>query len=132
MSTNRNKKPVLLFPELSYILTGICFAAHNELGEYAREKQYADAIEKYLKEKNINYKRELAIGTGGNILDFLIENQVVLELKAKRLLLREDFRQIQNYLQQTELRLGLLVNFREKLLKPRRIVRIERIRQIKL
>ncbi|KKU60218.1 MAG: hypothetical protein UX81_C0002G0015 [Parcubacteria group bacterium GW2011_GWA2_47_12] len=125
MSTNENKKPVLLFPELSYILTGMCFAAHNELGEYAREKQYADKIEEQLKDGKVSYSRECAVGASGNILDFLIDSKVILELKAKRLLLREDFRQIQNYLQQTGLQLGLLVNFREKILKPRRVVRIE-------
>ena len=121
----KHEKPELLYPALSYQLYGICFDTHNELGRFAREKQYGDAVEERLKEKKIAYKRECAIGTSGNVADFIVGNAIVIELKAKRTLTREDFRQLQNYLQQTGLRLGLLVNFREQKIKPRRIVRID-------
>lgn len=126
MQINSNKSSKEIFyPELSYTITGILFAVHNELGQYAREKQYGDLIEIKLKEKNILYNREFAIASSGNILDFVIDNKIVLELKGTRTLTPEHYRQIQNYLQQTNFKLGLLVNFRPKFLKPMRIVKIE-------
>ncbi len=115
----------LIYPELSYLLTGILFSAHNELGQYCREKQYGDLIEKKLKESKTNYKREITIGDSGNIIDFIIEGKILLELKAKKIVLRQDFDQVQRYLQETGLQLGLLVNFRSNYLKPIRIVKIE-------
>jgi len=125
--TDKTKKSIdLLYPELSYKITGICFAVHNELGQFAKEKQYGDLLEKKLSEAQITYKRELSIASSGNILDFIIENQIALELKAKKSILGEDYRQIQNYLQESRLKLGLLINFRNKYLKPSRIVRIEK------
>jgi GxxExxY protein len=120
MDTNK-----LIYPELSYTLVGICFSAHNELGSYAREKQYGDLIEKKLKEANISCKRELAIGDSGNKIDFLVDNKIILELKAERIITKEDYYQTQRYLQETHIRLGLLVNFRNRYLKPVRIVRID-------
>ncbi|KKU26566.1 MAG: hypothetical protein UX39_C0008G0029 [Candidatus Magasanikbacteria bacterium GW2011_GWA2_46_17] len=123
--TNTKKvSPAVIYPELSYNLVGIFFEVHKELGLYGREKQYADYIEQKLKNKKISYKRELAIGNTGNILDFLVDEKIILELKAKRMLTPEDYRQTQHYLQETNIRLGLLVNFREKIVKPIRIVRI--------
>lgn len=59
-------KSKLLYPELSYIVVGVCFSVHNELGPYAREKQYGNLIEKKLKEAKIPFKRELLISDTGN------------------------------------------------------------------
>lgn len=123
MATNKVSDKVL-YPELSYLLTGILFSVHNELGPYAREKQFGDLIEKKLKESKILYKREMSISNSGNVVDFVIDDKIILELKATREITREYYRQIQNYLQQTKLDLGLLVNFRQKYLKPSRIIRI--------
>ncbi len=122
-TNNKNNK--LIYPELSYVITGVCFDTHNELGKYAREKQYAEEIERRLKEIKIPYKREFVIGDSGNVVDFLVGDKIVLELKAKRIITREDYYQLQRYLQITNIKLGLLVNFRSQYIKPLRIVRID-------
>lgn len=97
MNTNiKNNK--IIYPELSYLIVGICFNTHNELGRYAREKQYKDVIEKRLKEIKIPYKRECSIGDDGNVVDFIIDNKIVVEIKAKRTFIREDYHQLQRYL----------------------------------
>ncbi len=123
MNTNYTNK--LIHPQLSYTLTGICFSVHNNLGRFAREKQYADAIEDLLKEAKIPYKREHRVVDTGNVLDFLVDDKIILEIKSKRLILKQDFYQSQRYLQSTKKDLALLVNFQNRYLKPVRIVRIE-------
>lgn len=126
MNTNKksNSGSELLYPELSYKITGTCFSAHNALGPYAREKQYGDIIENELKEKGNPYKRELAISSSGNIVDFLVDDKIILELKSTRILTKDIYEQVQRYLQESGVRLGLLVNFRNKYIKPVRVVRI--------
>ncbi len=119
-------KKELIHPELSYTLVGICFDAHNERGRYARENQYGDFIEVKLKELKISYKREFRIGDSGDIVDFMIEGKILLELKAKRLITKEDYFQAQRYLQITGLPLCILVNFRQKYIQPKRVIRIDR------
>lgn len=116
----------LIYPELSFNITGICFAVHNELGPYAREKQYGDLFEEKLKDKKLYYKRELRIGGSGNTLDFVIDDKLALEFKAKRMLIKDDYYQTQRYLQESGLRLCLLVNFRDRAIKPVRVVRIDK------
>lgn len=125
MDTNRRKTTKVIYPELSYIVNGALFAVHNELGQYAREKQYGDAFERKLKEGAVPYKREAVIGDSGNIVDFLVDDRIILEFKAKRMLTREDYYQAQRYLQEATLKLCILVNFRSKYISPARIVRID-------
>ena len=112
----------LLYPELSYVINGICFDAHNEMGRFARERQYGDYIEKKLNEKSVNFEREIRIGNSGNILDFLVDNKIILELKTSRIITKDDYTQVQRYLQSTDLELGILINFRSKYLTPKRIL----------
>ncbi|MDD5291246.1 MAG: GxxExxY protein [Patescibacteria group bacterium] len=119
----------LIYPELSYVITGILFSVHNQLGQYEREKRYCNLIEEKLKEINIPYWRELRIGDSGNILDFIVDNKIIIEAKAKRVITREDYYQTQRYLQETNIKLALLVNFRNKYLKPTRVIRIENFKK---
>ena len=119
----------ILYRDLSYRINGLLYEVHNELGRYCRERQYGDALENLLKKANIEFKREkelpipLVKNTGTNKADFVVENSILLELKAKPIITKEDYAQIQRYLQAAKIKLGLLVNFRNKYLKPIRIIR---------
>lgn len=113
----------LIYPKLSYLIIGICFDAHNELGRFAREKQYGNYIEKQLKESGIKFERELSISVEGNIIDFLIDDKIALELKNKEITTKMDYFQIQRYLHSAGLKLGIIVNFRSKYLRPKRIIK---------
>jgi len=126
MNTNHtNKNSKLIFPKLSYIIVGVCFDVHYALGRFVREKQYCDEIEQRLKSLKLPYKRELRINSSGNVIDFLIKDKLIIEAKAKRVITRDDYYQIQRYLQTLNIKLGFLVNFRNRYLKPIRVVRID-------
>ncbi len=122
------RKPQLFFPKLSYQITGILFTVHNELGRFCSERQYCDLLEQKLKESNIKYLREKNINKDikGDRVDFCIEDKIVIECKAKKFVTKEDYLVLQRYLQNSNKRLGLIVNFRHTYLRPKRIVRIER------
>jgi GxxExxY protein len=106
----------------------VIFDVQNEIGPYGKEKQYSDLAAKKFLDKGIEFKREVRIGESANIVDGIVEGKVLLEFKAKRLLTKQDYYQTQRYLQETGLRLAILVNFRDKYVKPRRIVRIDTVR----
>jgi len=119
----------VIYPELSYALGGIFFKVHNELGRSCKENQYCDAIEKLLKERKLNYKRELCIKSNKELIrdnsdriDFIVEDKIVIEVKAKRIIGREEYNQIKRYLSSLDLKLGLLVNFHQNYLTPKRIL----------
>lgn len=119
----------LIYPKLSYEVNGVLFAVHNSLGRFCNEKQYGDALENSFKEKKINYVREFILPPsfinelkGRNKVDFIIEDKILLELKAKRVVDRSDYYQTIRYLKALNKKLGFIVNFRDKLIKPRRII----------
>ncbi len=119
----------IIYPELSYKINGILFKIHNELGKYCNEKQYCDSIEEYLKESKIDYEREKILPIsfkgeikGRNKVDFLIEDLIVLEIKAKRITSREDYYQARRYLSALNKKMCLLVNFHSEYIKPKRIL----------
>ena len=119
----------LIYPELSYKINGILFAVHNKLGRFCNEQQYSDAIEQYLKEFGIKYKREFILppsfekeAKGRNKADFIIDNKIILEIKAKRFLSSEDYYQVKRYLIALNKKLGIIVNFGKKFIQPKRIL----------
>jgi GxxExxY protein len=118
----------IILPELSYEVAGLCFKVHNELGRFCSERQYADKLEQHLKSAGVVYLREYELSnidkveTKGNRVDFLINNSIILDVKAKKFITKEDYYQIMRYLQAANLELGLIINFRSTYLKPKRVI----------
>ncbi len=119
----------IIYKELSYIINGLLFQVHNDLGRYCNEKQVCDKIEFYLKTNKLQYKREFILPPsfvgekdGRNRIDFLIDDKIILEIKCKRFLVKDDYFQTQRYLHALNKKLGILVNFRDERLKPRRVL----------
>ena len=116
--------------DLSYKITGICFKVHNELGRFCRERQYSDKLEEFLRGNGVSYKREIPIdkltdSPEGNIADFIIEKKIVLDCKAKKFITKDDYYQMLRYLKAAKMKLGLIVNFRNTYLKPKRVLNSE-------
>jgi GxxExxY protein len=118
----------VVYPNISYKIAGYCFNVHNELGRFCREKQYADKLEQLLKVSDLEYEREFEIrkfnlnSPPGNRVDFLVDKRVIIDLKAKRIITKDDYYQMLRYLRGAEIKLGFIVNFRESYLKPKRVL----------
>lgn len=94
----------IFYKDLSYKLVGILFDVHNSLGRYRNEQQYSDSIESFLKKSNLFFIREYIAppafkgeAPGRNKVDFLIEDKIILEIKAKRTLVREDYFKVRRF-----------------------------------
>ena len=121
----------LLYPEESYRISGAIYEVHKLLGPGLLEKVYQEALEKEFKLQGIPYEREksFSIVYKGEeleqkyIADFVCFDKIIVELKAVEDLLPIHTAQVINYLCITGYKLGLLVNFNARQVKPERIIR---------
>ena len=119
----------IIYSDLSFKVVGILFKVHNKLGRYCNEKQYGDLIKKYLNDSKIKFEREKVLPESfegekprRNKIDFLIEDKIILEIKATRVITKEDYYQVRRYLEALNLKLGIIVNFRNLYLRPKRVL----------
>ena len=111
-----------------YKITGLCFKVQKKLGRFCRERQYCDEFEALLIQQNLPYKREYELkelnqdSPNGNKVDFLVFGKVLVDFKAKNYITKEDYYQMLRYLSAARLEIGLIVNFRDSHLKPKRVL----------
>ncbi len=108
----------LLYEELSYVLRGMFFKIYNEIGPGFKEEIYAKAFVKLLGESNIPYEREKQFKVnfrntqlGTTRIDLVIDDKIIVEVKATEINHNIFEKQILSYLKSTGLSLGFLVNF---------------------
>jgi GxxExxY protein len=111
-------------------LLSICIEVHRILGKGFLEIVYKDAIEYELRNRNIPHSREkqYVIEYKKTILphkyfaDFVVFDQIILEVKAQNGIADEQYKQIINYLRVSGCKVGLIVNFGEDRLGIKRVV----------
>ena len=120
---------MLLYQELTNRILKACYTVHNELGCGFLEKVYQEALEVQLSEMGIPFEREkhLPITYHGKVLkcdyiaDFVVDNKVIIELKAVTEMNPIFEAQTINYLRATDIKVGLLINFGIRQLQIKRL-----------
>lgn len=115
--------------ELTYILIGIAYEIYNNVGAGFHEKIYQAAYEKELQDKKIKFKRELYCNyvyknskIGRFFVDFLIEQKVVVEIKARGEIVDRDIAQTLAYMKMNQIKVGLILLFGGKGVKKKRLI----------
>lgn len=108
----------LLYKELTQKIINVFYEVYNTLGYGFLEKVYENAMLYELELRglktdkqipiNVNYKSKLV---GEYFSDIIVENKVILELKACNKLDSEHENQLLNYLKASDIEVGLLLNF---------------------
>jgi len=115
--------------DITYQIRGALFEVNRVLGHGFLEKVYEKALMIELKRRGLNvgnqvplkviYKEEIV---GEYFADLLVEDRVIVEIKAVRHLLEEHQAQLLNYLKATGIQVGLLVNFTRNKAEIKRMV----------
>jgi len=120
----------ILFKELSYKIIGAAMEVHRILGPGFLEAVYEAALAHELTLRGIPFERQKELPVyyksqlvGHYVADFVVDGQIILELKAVSALTKAHEAQPHNYLAATGLRLAILFNFGADSLQQKRIVK---------
>ena len=111
--------------EIAKIIVNTCYDIHVALGPGLLESVYEEILYYELTLKGLNAERQKAIPLTwrdkkmeiGFRADLIVEEKVIIELKSVEALAPVHPKQLLTYLRITGLKLGLLINFNEKLIK---------------
>lgn len=115
----------MLENEVAKIIVNSAFKIHCRLGPGLLESVYEEIMFYELTKEGLKIERQKPIPVYwdkikmdiGFRADLIVENKVLIELKSVVLLTSIHPKQLLTYLKISELRLGLLINFNEKLIK---------------
>jgi GxxExxY protein len=115
---------------LTGAIIGACFEVANELGRGFLESVYENSLMVALRDRGLRAERQVPLevhfrgsSVGSFYADVLVEDCVIVELKAATALTQEHKAQLINYLKATGVDVGLLVNFGAQRLEHRRLWR---------
>jgi GxxExxY protein len=129
MITEKINETKFLFEDITREIIGAAFEVYKVLGYGFLEKVYENAlrIELQLRALKVESQKPIHIcykgdSVGDYIADILVEEKVIVELKAEKEYNAKHEAQLINYLKATGLKVGLLINFGEDKCKPKRLV----------
>ncbi len=127
-----NIRDDLIHKELSYKIVGVLFEVYKNLGSGHREAYYQRSIAEEFGRKGLLFKQQFRVDLnykdvkiGVYIIDFLIEDKVILEIKKDEYFSSQHINQVNDYLKSLNLQLGILANFTKSGIKFKRIVNIK-------
>lgn len=111
--------------DITGLILDTCIRIHRELGPGLFESVYEEILAYELEKIGLAVERQRGIEVewDGQIMglgfraDIIVESKVIIELKSVEKVEKVHFKQLQTYLQLMGIRVGLLVNFNEALLK---------------
>jgi GxxExxY protein len=119
--------------EISAIVLDASIAVHRALGPGLLESAYEECLHYELKQRGMKVQRQFTIPLVYREVhldfayrcDLLVDDKVIIEIKAVEQLDNIHMAQLLTYLKMTDLKLGLLINFNVELLKNgyKRVVR---------
>ena len=117
------------FEELSNQIIGAAIRVHKELGPGCLDSIYEEVLKVELSQNGLDFASQmeiqikyLEVPVGLHRLDLLVQNEVIVELKAVKELADIHFAQLRSYLKATGMKVGLLLNFSKPTLEVRRVV----------
>jgi len=129
MSSKISTDCKLIFADLTYNVRGAIFEVYNTLGSGHKEQVYQKALARELEERKISYKKEESLDVkykgekvGNYRPDFVIENKIIIEIKAVEFMPKSYEDQLIHYLKTTGYKVGLLVNFGQPKLFIKRLI----------
>ncbi len=125
---NTNNKNII-YKELSYKIVGLAMEVHNKLGFGFLEKVYENALMVLLEKNGIHAQQQVPIRVyfdgkvvGDYYADILVDNKIILEIKAVGKITGSHLTQVLNYLHAVNLRLAIMLNFAKDGLEYERLV----------
>lgn len=119
--------------EITQKIIGCAMKVHNTLGTGFQEVIYQRSLAIELEKQKLPYERELelkiyyeGIEVGTRRVDFLVDDKVIVELKALTALDDVHLAQTLNYLEASKLEIGLLINFGTTKLQFKRLIKSRR------
>jgi GxxExxY protein len=99
----------------------VFYRVYNALGYGFLEKVYENSMMIEFEKENLPAAQQLPINViyeneivGHYFADMIVDEKVIIEIKAKKCLMPEDTAQLLNYLKATDKEVGLLLNFGPK------------------
>ena len=119
----------VVYPELSYAVVGCAQRVHSVLGPGFPENVYQRALCRELLKEHIPFQSEapFEVAYEGEVcgrfrVDILVDEKIVLELKAVSALCEDHISQTFAYVKATGVKLAILINFGQRRLQTKRIV----------
>jgi len=111
--------------EISKIVVDIAYKVHTKIGPGLLESVYEEIMFCEIKNYGLKVERQKAIPVFckekqleiGFRAYLIVENKVIIELKSVEEIAPVHYKQLLTYLKLTDLKLGLLINFNEYLIK---------------
>jgi len=120
---------MLLYEKESYKIRGACFKVYNSLGGGIKEKIIQRALFNELISLGFNVNKEVRIDIfyqkqkiGTYIPDVTVDDKIIIEIKSKPFITREDMKQFWGYLKGSKYELGFLVGFTPRKLIIKRLI----------
>ena len=118
-----------LYQDLTYEIIGAAMEVHNELGVGYLETVYQNALSREFEIREMHFDQQFSLNVtykgsvaGKFRADFLVDEKVIIEIKAIKTLFEIQEAQLINYLKGTEYRVGLVINFGSPSLEYKRRV----------